>query len=144
MRTASSYFPFVFITMVSSIVHPLPSSPASSPFLNPTPVSQSLKNCLSKLGCGLPASYPSKGQYLDESGVRTSSIKISWGEDESVGVTSPNSNLVSARIRPRERAYDEASLKRATAVVAIWLYKDSPISSFAVRVPSNKHTRTVK
>jgi hypothetical protein len=126
------------------MTHPFPSFPASSPFLNPTPVSQSLKNCLSKLGCGFPASYPSRGQYLDESGVRTSSIKISWGKDESVGGTSPNSNLVSARIRPWERAYDEASLKRVIAMVEIWLYKDSPISSFAVRVPSNKHTRMVK
>ncbi len=32
------------------------------------PVSQLRTNCLSKLGCTFPASYPSAGQYRDESG----------------------------------------------------------------------------
>ncbi len=54
----------------------------------------SLTNCI--LGCDLPASYPSTGQNLELSGVRTSSSKYKTLPSSS----SPNSNLVSAIIIP--------------------------------------------
>jgi len=122
---ASSYRSCVPRTTSSAIVHPpLPSRPASSPFLNPLAVSQFRKYCLSKLGCGCPLSYFSCGQNRDESGVRTSSASITSAgvpsssvnfgveetevvEDELEGI-SPNSNFVSARMTPLDSAYAAA------------------------------------
>ena len=61
-------------------------------------VSQSLTNCLSKLGCVLPGWYFVASQNLLESGVSISSIKVNWSS------MNPNSNLVSAIIIPFVKA----------------------------------------
>jgi hypothetical protein len=55
-------------------------------------------NCLSKLGGALPCSYSSAGQNRDESGVSSSSMRMSLPS------TSPNSSLVSASRIPRIEA----------------------------------------
>lgn len=95
LSLASSYFAFVPLTTSSGKLTP-------SLFLSPLSISQSLKYCLSKLACGWPSLYSEADQYRDESGVRSSSISISWGP---LGVGKrPNSNLVSASMRPRARA----------------------------------------
>ena len=75
---------------------------------------------MSKLGCDRPGAYEAAGQYRDESGVSTSSIKmrdelvvdeVASESGEGAGVmTSPNSNLVSARMTPLESAYSAARL----------------------------------
>jgi hypothetical protein len=121
IAATTPYLSLVPLTTSSSIVHPspdFPSGPVSNPLRNPDLTSQSLTNCLSKLGCGPPGSYNARGQYRDESGVRTSSISINDCSDCSAG-TSPNSNFVSARIRPRVKAYAAASLYNRRAVVEI-------------------------
>ena len=70
------------------------SSGAGGSWSQPLASSQSRTNCLSNDGWPRPASYPSAGQNRDESGVSTSSIRISSPP------ANPNSNLVSARMMP--------------------------------------------
>jgi hypothetical protein len=123
---ASPYRSCVPRTTSSAMVHPLPSGPFSSPFLNPFAVNQSRTYCLSKLGCARPLSYFSLGQNRDESGVSTSSasstsagvpsssVNLGVAEPEEVeeelgaeGIN-PNSNFVSARMTPFDSAYAAA------------------------------------
>ena len=97
---ASSYFAFVPSTTSRGSVTP-------SLFFWPVETSQSRRYCLSNDAWGLPGEYSAADQYRDESGVRSSSMRMSCLP---FGVGSrPNSNFVSARIRPRSRAYAAAS-----------------------------------
>ena len=59
--------------------------------------SQSRTNCLSNDGCGPPGRYDCLDQYLELSGVSTSSTSSS----SPVASSNPHSNFVSARIKPR-------------------------------------------
>eukprot|EP00732_Lithocolla_globosa_P007979 Lithocolla_globosa_v1_NODE_10815_length_563_cov_4.653543.p2 type:complete len:106 gc:universal NODE_10815_length_563_cov_4.653543:58-375(+) len=59
--------------------------------------------CLSRLSCVFPTVYFEASQYRDESGVNTSSATYNFPS-----ASVPNSNLVSAKIRPLDKAYSAA------------------------------------
>ena len=70
-----------------------------SPRRSQLDASQSRTNCLSYDGCGPPGAHRSAGHQRDESGVSTSSPRVSTPP-----ASRPNSSLVSASRIPRSRA----------------------------------------
>src|SRR5689334_11622424 len=78
---ASTYFSRVRATTSSGI------GGAGGLRSQPVEEAQSRTNCLSKLGCPRPGSYSSAGQKREESGVHTSSPRVS-----SPSASRPNSN----------------------------------------------------
>src|SRR5207244_7506436 len=91
--SASTYFSRVFLTTSSG-------NGGGGLFLSHDVVSsQSRTNCLSYDGGLVPGRYESSGQNRELSGVNTSSIRISVPSG-----SRPHSNLVSARMMPRDLA----------------------------------------